>query len=187
MRSFICVRRQAAGLLMALLIACCGGAIANEAAPAAADPALEARVLAIAAELRCLVCQNQTIADSHAGLAVDLRQQIRDMLGKGMSERDVLDYMTQRYGDFVRYRPPLKPTTALLWAGPAVLLLGSVVGLVVLLRRRQRLAPEAFDADAPAATDFGAPEATDSDSPEPHVAITAPPSRSAHSAARTRR
>ena len=166
-------------LAAAMSLALPGAARAGEAAPVAADAALEARVLAIASELRCLVCQNQTIADSHAGLAVDLRQQIREMLGKGMSERDVLDYMTQRYGDFVLYRPPLKPTTALLWAGPAALLLGGVAGLVLLLRRRQRMAPEAFDTDPPDTGDF--------DAPEPYRATGAPPERSAHGAARTRR
>ena len=164
---------------VAISVALPGTARAGEAAPVVADAALEARVLAIASELRCLVCQNQTIADSHAGLAVDLRQQIREMLGKGMSERDVLDYMTQRYGDFVLYRPPLRTTTALLWAGPAVLLLGGVAGLVLLLRRRQRMAPEAFDADLSEAADF--------DAPEPYSATATPPGRSAHGAARTRR
>ena len=95
---------------------------AAEAQPAAADPALEARVMAVAAELRCLVCQNQTIADSNADLAVDLRRQVREMLSQGKSEREVIEYMTARYGDFVRYRPPIKSSTALLWFGPAALL-----------------------------------------------------------------
>ena len=94
----------------------------------AQDPALEARVMVIAEELRCLVCQNQTIADSHADLAVDLRNQIRDMLAKGQSPDQVRDYMTQRYGDFVLYRPPLKTSTVLLWAGPAVLLVAATQG-----------------------------------------------------------
>ncbi|MDN3919148.1 cytochrome c-type biogenesis protein [Roseateles violae] len=105
----------------------------------------EARVMALAAELRCLVCQNQTIADSQAGLAEDLRRQIGEMLDRGMSEREILDYMTQRYGDFVLYRPPLKATTALLWGGPALLAGGALAALAITLRRRQRLADEAFE------------------------------------------
>ena len=120
---------------------------AAEAQPAAADPALEARVMAVAAELRCLVCQNQTIADSNADLAVDLRRQVRDMLSQGKSEREIIEYMTARYGDFVRYRPPIKTTTALLWFGPAGLLVGGLLVLIIVLRKRARLGDEQFDAD----------------------------------------
>jgi cytochrome c-type biogenesis protein CcmH/NrfF len=97
----------------------------------AADPALEKRVNALSAELRCLVCQNQSLADSHAPLAIDLKNQVREQLQAGRSERDVIDYMTQRYGDFVLYRPPLKASTLLLWAGPALLLL---IGLTLFWR-----------------------------------------------------
>ena len=122
---------------------------ATEAQPAAKNPELEARMMVVANELRCLVCQNQTIADSHADLALDLRQQIREMLAKGMSERQILDYMTQRYGDFVLYRPPFKPTTALLWVGPGLLLALALGTLVVVLRRRQRLSDQAFDPEPP--------------------------------------
>ena len=96
---------------------------AKDAEPVSSDPALEARVMALAVELRCLVCQNQTIADSHADLAVDLKNQVRDQLKAGRSEQQVIDYMTQRYGDFVLYRPPFKATTLLLWLGPALLVL----------------------------------------------------------------
>ena len=99
----------------------------------------------IASELRCLVCQNQTIADSHAGLAVDLRNQVREMLQRGQSEQEITDYMTARYGDFVLYRPPLKPSTWLLWIGPAVMVLGGLLTLVWVLIRRSRLPAEAFD------------------------------------------
>lgn len=120
---------------------------AKEAAPAVENPVLEARVMQIAAELRCLVCQNQTIADSSAGLAVDLRNQVREMLVRGESDKQIIDYMTARYGDFVLYRPPLKSTTALLWFGPAAFLLGGVITLFFVLRRRSRMAPELFDAD----------------------------------------
>ena len=111
-------------LLIALVAALCGTATRAADAPnVATDPALEARVNALSAELRCLVCQNQTIADSHAELAIDLKNQVRDQLKAGRSEKDVIDYMTQRYGDFVLYRPPFKATTVLLWAGPALLVL----------------------------------------------------------------
>jgi cytochrome c-type biogenesis protein CcmH len=120
---------------------------AKEAVPAAEDPVLEARMMRIAAELRCLVCQNQTIADSHAGLAIDLRNQVREMLARGQDDKQIIDYMTARYGDFVLYRPPLKSTTALLWFGPAALLLGGLITLFFVLRRRSRMAPEMFDAD----------------------------------------
>jgi len=110
---------------------------AGEAAPAAADPALEARVTAVASELRCLVCQNQTLADSNAPLAVDLRDQIREQMQQGASERDVVDYMVARYGDFVRYRPPFKAATVLLWAGPALLVMAGFIALFYRLRRRR--------------------------------------------------
>ena len=122
--------------LLALCLALPLGALAKEAAPAADDPVLEARVMRIAAELRCLVCQNQTIADSHAELAVDLKNQIREKLKAGMSETEVKQYMVQRYGDFVLYRPPVKTTTWFLWFGPFALLLVGVAVLFVKLRKR---------------------------------------------------
>ena len=118
---------------------------AQTARPMAADPVLEARVLEIAHELRCLVCQNETIAASHADLAIDLRNQIREQLVAGRSEREILDYMVQRYGDFVLYNPPVKPVTWLLWGGPFVLLLAMLAWLWTMLRRRR--------ADAPALSD----------------------------------
>ena len=124
-------------------------ASAKEAAPASADPVLEARMLRIAAELRCLVCQNQTIADSHADLAQDLRRQVREMLARGDSDQQITDYMTARYGDFVLYRPPLKATTAVLWFGPGLLLVGGLVTLVLVLRRRNRMSADRFDPDEP--------------------------------------
>ena len=138
--------------IRALVLAVClvtSGAQGVEAPFAVADSALEVRVMAVATELRCLVCQNQTIADSHADLAVDLRRQIREMLGKGDSERQVLDFMTARYGDFVLYRPPWKASTALLWLGPVLLLAGALGSLALVLRRRSRLGAQAFDPDTP--------------------------------------
>ena len=121
---------------------------AKEATPSAADPALEARVMVIAEELRCLVCQNETIAASHADLAVDLRTQIRQKLTQGQSDRQILDFMVERYGDFVLYRPPLKTTTILLWLGPFALLALALAVLAINIRRRRSAAqPAALTAD----------------------------------------
>ncbi len=128
-----------------LLMAAVGQA--GEAVPAAKDPVLEARMLQITAELRCLVCQNQTIADSHAELAVDLRNQVKEMLARGESNQQIIDYMTARYGDFVLYRPPVKGSTLILWFGPGVLLVGAIAALLMVLRRRNRMAPELFEPD----------------------------------------
>ena len=93
--------------------------------------------MALASELRCLVCQNQSLADSHAPLAVDLRNQIREKMQQGASERDIVNYMVDRYGDFVLYRPPFKPATILLWAGPLLLMLGGMAALWIRLARRR--------------------------------------------------
>jgi len=123
------------------------GALAKEALPEAADPALEARMTRITSELRCLVCQNQTIATSDADLAVDLRRQARELLRQGKSDREVVDYMTARYGDFVLYRPPLRATTLLLWFGPGLMLVGGAAVLIVVLRRRSRMNADVFEAD----------------------------------------
>ncbi len=119
------------GVLLALFLT---GGIGEEKA------ALEKRVMTVASELRCLVCQNQTLADSNAELAVDLRNSIREQLGRGASEREVLDFMVARYGDFILYRPPLKATTVLLWVGPFVFLGAGILVLVGRLRRKR--APE---------------------------------------------
>jgi cytochrome c-type biogenesis protein CcmH len=136
-------------LVSVLLAGATFAAPAKEATPVAEDPALEARMQAIAVELRCLVCQNQTIADSSADLAVDLRNQVKQMLREGKSQREIIDYMTARYGDFVLYRPPVKGTTMLLWFGPGLALLAGLAGLAITLRRRSRRAPEDFDPDEP--------------------------------------
>jgi cytochrome c-type biogenesis protein CcmH len=103
---------------------------------------LEKRVNALATELRCLVCQNQTLADSNAPLAIDLRNQVREQLKAGKSEQDVMDFMVARYGDFVRYRPPLKASTLALWAGPFIILLGGAGLLWHRIRRRAAAEPE---------------------------------------------
>ncbi len=109
---------------------------AKEAAPLADDPLTERRLLAITTELRCLVCQNQSIADSNADLANDFRREIRKLIAEGKSDHEIMEFMVARYGDFVRYRPPVKGTTILLWAGPGVLLLIGLTVLVRYLRRR---------------------------------------------------
>ena len=136
--------------LLAALLACTLslGCLAQQARPMAEDPALEARVLVIAEELRCLVCQNETIAASRAELATDLKQQVREQLRAGRSEREILDYMVARYGDFVLYKPPVKPTTWLLWGGPFVLLLAMGSWLLTTLRKRRALAVTAPLTDA---------------------------------------
>lgn len=139
-------------------------AVSKEAAPAAADPALEARTLEITGELRCLVCQNQTIADSHADLAVDLREQVREKLRHGETKAQILDYMTARYGDFVLYRPPVKSSTWLLWFGPLVLLVFGLTGLALVLRRRSQLGADQFEPDE---DDDAYASSTSSTSPTP--------------------
>ena len=136
-------------LLMSLL---CGAVVLNasakEATPLSADPVLEARVMVIAEELRCLVCQNETVAASHADLAVDLRKQIRLKLTQGQSNQQILNFMVERYGDFVLYRPPLKTTTVLLWVGPFALLALALAVLAANIRRRRSAAqPTALTAD----------------------------------------
>ena len=123
-------------------------------APAAAqtaDAALDRRVERVTAELRCLVCQNQTIADSHAELALMLKRQVRDMLAHGASDQQAVDFMVQRYGDFVLYRPPVKAATWLLWFGPFGLLVGGLGLLFAHLRARLREPDDdAFNEEFPA-------------------------------------
>ncbi len=115
------------------------------APPIASDPVLEKKVLELSNELRCLVCQNQTIADSNADLAVDLKNQVRKQLSEGRSKEEILKYMTERYGDFVLYKPPFNAATIMLWVGPFLLML---LGLFFLIRqikqRRQDLLAESF-------------------------------------------
>lgn len=123
-------------LIALLLAALIGVSAAAEAPPAADDPLLEKRVARLAAELRCLVCQNQSLADSNADLAVDLRNQVRELLRAGRSDAEVRSFMVQRYGDFVLYKPPLKAATVALWVGPFVLLVLAAALLWTYLRRR---------------------------------------------------
>jgi cytochrome c-type biogenesis protein CcmH len=115
---------------------------------AADTPAVEVRVQKLSEELRCLVCQNQSLADSSADLAIDLKNQVREQIKQGASDQQVIDFMTARYGDFVLYRPPLKATTLLLWFGPGLLLVGGLIALFMRLRRRAAVAVEAALTDA---------------------------------------
>lgn len=127
-------------LAICLLWVLLGAGGAALAAPAT-DPAIERRAVALGEELRCVVCQNQTIADSQAELAVDLRRQVREKMAEGMSDRQVVDYLVQRYGEFVLYRPPLRASTWLLWFGPLLLAAGGVLALLTRLRAQRHLPP----------------------------------------------
>ena len=122
-----------------LLLTLSVSASAKEAQPSAADPVLEERVMNLSKELRCLVCQNETLADSRADLAVDLRGQIREQMQAGKSDKEIVTYLTQRYGKFILYNPPIDPTTYLLWFGPFALLLAGLAILFRYLKRRREL------------------------------------------------
>ncbi|NQW94977.1 MAG: cytochrome c-type biogenesis protein CcmH [Polaromonas sp.] len=136
-------------ILIAALALCLSVTLQAKVAPnTSADPALEARMMVVAEELRCLVCQNETIAASHADLAIDLKNQIRIKLSEGQSQKQILDFMVERYGDFVLYRPPLKTSTVLLWVGPFTLLAIALFMLVLNVRRRRRSAQPAALSDA---------------------------------------
>jgi len=136
------IKKYLFGLAATLLLAFTLQGMAKEAEPLQADAAVEAQVQRLATQLRCLVCQNQTLADSHAELAQDLLQEVRVMAAKGMSDQAIIDYLVARYGDFVRYKPPLNKTTSLLWLGPFALLFLGGIGLIVMLRRRQAMQAE---------------------------------------------
>jgi len=125
-------------LALALLSSFTGNAVAKEAAPLAEDPAIEARMLEMAQELRCLVCQNQTVAASDSDFSNDIRREMRAMMKKGMSNEQIRDFLVQRYGDFILFKPPVKTKTLPLWFGPIVLLIIGTSVLVLMLRRRNR-------------------------------------------------
>ena len=113
---------------------------AKEAVPNAADPVIEKRMIDLSENLRCLVCQNESLAASQAELALDLKQEIREMMKKGMSDKDIVAYLVHRYGDFVLYKPPVKSTTLFLWFGPFLFLaIGLTVLFVTIQRRRTRI------------------------------------------------
>lgn len=129
------ILKAACAALFPLLMA--GAANANEAAPTALDPVANKRAVAISEQLRCLVCQNQSIAESNAELAVDLKNQVSQQIKAGKSDQEIIDFMVQRYGDFVLYKPPFKAQTLILWVGPAVLLVVGLCVFFVNLRRRR--------------------------------------------------
>ncbi len=138
-----------AGLIAALgALLLAASALAIDPERAFDDPALQARYENLTRELRCLVCQNNTIADSNATLAADLRREVRELMQQGRSDDEIRQFMTERYGDFVLFRPPVAPRTWLLWAAPALLLAGGLGVAVVVIMRRVRAArsdPAAFD------------------------------------------
>ncbi len=138
-----CVTKTSGGLrqfafLCALCFCAAQAALAREAAPLAQDEAVEARMVHLTENLRCLVCQNESLAASRADLAVDLRREIREQITAGKSDAQILEFMVERYGDFVFYKPPLKNTTYLLWFGPFGLLLAGIAALLLFLRRRAK-------------------------------------------------
>lgn len=130
------------GLMFIGLLVSASAIKAEEAHPLQENIIVEQQVHRLSQELRCLVCQNQTLADSSAPLAEDLRKEVREMAVKGMSDQAIIDYLVTRYGNFVRYRPPLNSATALLWLGPFVLLIGSLAGFVFMLRRGRKVSAE---------------------------------------------
>ena len=134
------MKRLAVLLLLALVVAT---GWAREATPLADDPVVEQRLVAISEEMRCLVCQNESLSASRSDLAQDLRRELRTLIRQGKSDAEIREFMVSRYGDFVLYRPRVKPVTWLLWAGPFVLMLAGVAMLLVHLRRRNRAVAEA--------------------------------------------
>ncbi len=128
-------------VIIYFLFSCCLAAnlLAQQARPLAEDPELEKRVMNLSEELRCLVCQNETLADSRADLAVDLRNQIREQMKAGKSDQEIIAFLTARYGDFVLYRPPVRPTTYLLWFGPFVFLLAGLFFLYRYVNQRRAM------------------------------------------------
>ena len=135
-------------LFFILALAATAG-FAKEALPLAEDPVVEQRLIAITQDLRCLVCQNESLAASQAELAQDLRREVREMIRAGRSDDQIRSYLVARYGDFVLYKPPLKPKTWLLWGGPFALLLAAIIGFVVYVRRVMgRAAQEGIAGDA---------------------------------------
>ena len=143
------MRRLVFLLLLCLgFLAFSGRLLAQESKPLADDPELEKRVMNLSKELRCLVCQNETLADSRADLAVDLRNEIREQMKAGKSDKEIIAFLTARYGDFVLYRPPVRPTTYLLWFGPFLLLgIGMLILYKYLRQRRDLIVPQPLSED----------------------------------------
>lgn len=125
-------------LAVILALHCTAATYASEATLLAEDPVVEQRLITIAEELRCLVCQNESLAGSRADLAMDLRREVRSLIKAGKTDAEIKQFLVSRYGDFVLYRPPVKPTTWLLWFGPLLLLLGALWVLIGTIRRSQQ-------------------------------------------------
>jgi len=125
-------------VVLFLALQCAIGVHAKEATPLADDPVVEQRLITIAEELRCLVCQNESLAGSRADLANDLRREVRTLIRAGKSDAEIREFLVSRYGDFVLYRPPVKPTTWLLWFGPLLLLIGALWLLISVIKHNQR-------------------------------------------------
>jgi cytochrome c-type biogenesis protein CcmH len=124
-----------------------GFACAGEAKDLSDDPVLEKRMIGLAENLRCLVCQNESLASSRSELANDLRREVREQMQKGMSDQEIIDYLVARYGDYVLFDPPVKSYTLLLWYGPFALLLAGLAGLIWQLRKRKNKIPETHLSD----------------------------------------
>lgn len=134
--------------LIGLCVMGLGSAFANEATPLADDPVTEQRLMSISEEMRCLVCQNESLAGSRSELANDLRREIRILIKEGKNDDQIRNFMVERYGDFVLYRPPVKPVTWLLWIGPFVILIIGIAGLLAYLRRRNSSVPDVILTDS---------------------------------------
>ena len=136
------LRQTLQSLLLVLSVICSGNMVlAKDAVPLADDPVIEQRLIVISEEMRCLVCQNESLAGSRSDLAIDLRREIRNLFKEGKTDDQIRSFMVERYGDFVLYRPPVKPITWFLWIGPFVILLAGIIGLMVYLRRRNQSVP----------------------------------------------
>ena len=135
-------------LLIAATLLCLGASFAKDAAPLADDPVMEQRLISISEEMRCLVCQNESLAGSRSDLANDLRREIRTLIQEGKSDDQIRTFMVERYGDFVLYRPPVKPITWLLWIGPFVILVIGIAALLMYLRRRNQSVPNTILTEA---------------------------------------
>ena len=136
------LRQNLQSFVLILSVICSGSMVfAKDAVPLADDPAIEQRLIIISEEMRCLVCQNESLAGSRSDLANDLRREIRNLIKEGKTDDQIRSFMVERYGDFVLYRPPVKPITWFLWIGPFVILLAGIIGLMVYLRRRNQRVP----------------------------------------------
>ena len=143
------VKKLLISTLATIALACVmNSSFAKDAVPLADDPVTEQRLITISEEMRCLVCQNESLAGSRSDLANDLRREIRILINEGKTDEQIRNFMVERYGDFVLYRPPVKPITWLLWIGPFVILLAGIIGLMVYLRRRNQSMPSATLSEA---------------------------------------